>query len=374
MAKIVIIGWYGTETIGDRAIFAGLLSLFAKTFNQFEVHIGSLFPILTQRTLLEDNAFYMSISQNKLIDISAFDSGNLYELNAKINCSDLIAIGGGPLCDNISAMYMLEYAFAKGYNKNKITAILGCGVGPFKSKEYSKVFRNIIKYSSLSIFRDENIKEMNVNFPYTLSCDPAVFAADYFKRNYSQSLAKEKVVAINFREIINGVDGLMAPYWKKEFLNFLKQILDNGDNDILLVPMHTFYVGGDDRNTMNELSLSLKNARLKVQNVPLSLFDTMKMFAMAEWCIGMRFHSVLLQTILNGNNYILDYTDPCKGKTINLLNQLGVIGAAKGRYVSLHVDKHINFEFNDRIIEINHLLIENSEMKYVSALRSLEIE
>ena len=42
MTKIVIIGWYGTETIGDRAILAGLLHLFAETYSSLEVSIGSL--------------------------------------------------------------------------------------------------------------------------------------------------------------------------------------------------------------------------------------------------------------------------------------------------------------------------------------------
>ncbi len=44
--RILIIGWYGTETIGDRAILAGLISFFSKVYRCFEIKIGSLYPFL----------------------------------------------------------------------------------------------------------------------------------------------------------------------------------------------------------------------------------------------------------------------------------------------------------------------------------------
>ena len=44
--KITIIGWYGTETIGDRAILAGLISIFNQAYDEFEVKLGSLNPFL----------------------------------------------------------------------------------------------------------------------------------------------------------------------------------------------------------------------------------------------------------------------------------------------------------------------------------------
>ena len=39
---ITVIGWYGTETIGDRAILAGLISLFNKSYTYFEIKKNDL--------------------------------------------------------------------------------------------------------------------------------------------------------------------------------------------------------------------------------------------------------------------------------------------------------------------------------------------
>ncbi len=44
MVKIAIIGWYGTETIGDRAILAGILSILNKAYGAYDVKLGSIYP------------------------------------------------------------------------------------------------------------------------------------------------------------------------------------------------------------------------------------------------------------------------------------------------------------------------------------------
>ena len=60
----------------------------------------------------------------------------------------------------------------------------------------------------------------------------------------------------------------------------------------------------------------------------------MNIYRNACLCIGMRFHAVLMQTILNGNNIILDYTDPKRGKIIELMRQLDIEDVYKDRYLS----------------------------------------
>ena len=52
--RILILGWYGTETIGDRAIFAGLMQLLSQSLGDINVTVGSLNPFFTERTLIED--------------------------------------------------------------------------------------------------------------------------------------------------------------------------------------------------------------------------------------------------------------------------------------------------------------------------------
>ena len=94
--KITIIGWYGTETIGDRAILAGLISFFHKSLDNFEIKLGSLYPFFTERTVDEDHAFYRQFV-GKDIKIDIFNSKDSKALVKAIRASDLVVMGGGPL-------------------------------------------------------------------------------------------------------------------------------------------------------------------------------------------------------------------------------------------------------------------------------------
>ena len=58
MKTIMIIGWYGTETIGDRAILASLFKNLFELNKNIKLIIGSIYPFHTQLTLIEDNNFY----------------------------------------------------------------------------------------------------------------------------------------------------------------------------------------------------------------------------------------------------------------------------------------------------------------------------
>ena len=51
MVRLAILGWYGTETLGDRAILAGLLSLFADLGEDVEIDLGSIHPFFTERRM-----------------------------------------------------------------------------------------------------------------------------------------------------------------------------------------------------------------------------------------------------------------------------------------------------------------------------------
>ena len=52
--KATVIGWYGTETIGDRAILSGILRLLSEVASDITIELGALYPILSERTLRDD--------------------------------------------------------------------------------------------------------------------------------------------------------------------------------------------------------------------------------------------------------------------------------------------------------------------------------
>ncbi len=350
--KITIIGWYGTETIGDRAIIAGLFSIFKKTFGNFEILLGSIYPYYTQRMINEDYSFWKEIIGNDF-RISIFDSKISKDLNQAIKETDLIVMGGGPLM-HISQMYMIEYAFKKAKKLNKKTALLGCGVGPIFKKEYKKSLLNIILYSDLIILRDKssrnNLIEISKEFKKNInekfifvSFDPAVEASIEFNKLYKAE--PSDYIAINLRSFpreyskldnVNSIDNSLQ--------TVIEKLTNTFKNEIKMIPMHYFHIGDDDREFLNSIKLNINNKKIFVQNKPLSLVETMKVYQNAYFCIGMRFHSVVLQTIVNGKNYVFDYTEPKKGKIQGFLNDIDKSSFYSNRYVCLQ-NENIDLSF-----------------------------
>lgn len=383
--KITIIGWYGTETIGDRAILAGLISLFNKAYDDFEIKLGSLYPFFSERTLNEDYGFYRELIQ-KDINIEIFNSKNSKELTKAIKDCNLIAMGGGPLMD-LDELFMVEYAFKKAKKLGKVTALLGCGVGPLFHKKYRKSVLQIVNHSDIVILRDKQSREslevifkeynhmLDLNVIHT-SYDPAVECALEYKKIESD-MPSQKYIAINLREF-------PVAYNKQHQDNDINQALENfmvllaqkyADYEIRLIPMHYFHVGNDDREFLNTLAMEIDADNIKVQNVPLTLKETMQVYSHAYYNIGMRFHSVVLQTVLSGKNFILDYTEPKRGKISGFIDDIDKKKFFKNRYVALQEDEisiDIINDVSDKFDYSTAAIIEQLEI-YMDTLKEVQV-
>lgn len=374
--RITIIGWYGTETIGDRAILAGLYNLWSKSIGSFEIRIGCLDTLLSERMLDEDYNFFKDCAFNDELKISLFDSRIKSELDCSIQWADIIAIGGGPLME-LEPMYMLLYAFKKAKKYKKKTIIAGCGMGPFLTPTFKNIALELVDNADVIVFRDAQSQE----FYHKGSCkrqrtysaiDPAIFAADFYLSKHSDSFKEKNVIAANFREPTIEYAGIRNNYI--DFMvEFVKRLACIPNMDIRLVPMHTFYVGGDDRYVLNKIRRYIGQDNIYVENRPLSLEQTMETYRGALFCIGMRFHSVLLQTMLNGKNFIIDYTDPQKGKTINLLRQLQLVDEYKDKYFSLVKDLgtlQFNYQQMKRVV-VDKALLKRYESIYIDVFKNV---
>jgi len=339
MVKVTIVGWYGTETLGDRAILAGLFRLMVKAWGtDIEIALGSLIPMFTNRTVYEDIDFYKQLANAPRLTIKTFDSLKPGELRKSIKHSDVLMIGGGPLMD-IEPMYMLEYAMLYASRLKRKTVVAGCGWGPLKIPEYIRSAKNIVDNADIAIFRDEKSLHSYLtcggkNSKAISTIDPAFIAA-YSFHNRNTKLPSQDLIAVNFRDVtLDQYDGDATKY-EKIFTDTVQKLLNTFPDRVLLVPMHSFSIGGDDRYLLNHIKRLVDSERVIVANDPMSLECLMKTYYTAKACVGMRFHSVVLQTALNGNNYILDYTDPEHGKTISMLHTLGIEGAYTNRYYNL---------------------------------------
>lgn len=383
MTKITIIGWYGTETIGDRAILAGLISFFNKSYKNFEIKLGSLYPFFSERTVNEDYVFYREIIEQD-IKIEIFDSKNSKELDSAIKASNLLVMGGGPLMD-LSELFMVEYAFKKAKKMGVKTALLGCGVGPLFHKKYRMSVLNISLNSDIVILRDskskdnlEDIyKEFNRPFDETLvmkSYDPAAECTLQYNR-LNQKIEQE-YIAVNLREFpLEYNKDNDSKNINEELKKFIKDLASKyHEREIRLIPMHYFYIGNDDRVFLNSIAMDLNLKNIKVQNANLTLKETIEVYQNAYFNVGMRFHSVVLQTIASGKNYVLDYTEPKKGKIFGFLKDIDTVGFYEQRYLSLQEDviSAEILENEDSKFELNNEDV-NEQMKiYINKLKEVK--
>lgn len=372
--KICIIGWYGTETIGDRAIFSGILSFLSQCIKgkEIEINLGALYPFYTERMVNEDFAFWKKIT-NKDIKIKIFNSKLKNELKKNIENSEVVLVGGGPLM-HIEPLYMINYAFQYAKKLNKKAIIFGCGIGPLFYKEYKKITLEIIKNADLVILRDEkskkilkeiskeNEEKLDWNKVY-ISYDPAVQCLLEFKNKILvENIEKqEKLIVINLRSFPKDYSQNIDYFQKINncLKDFIKKVSEDfSDFKIVLVPMHYFSIGDDDRKFLNEIIFENNfSSIINVQNEILTLEETMEIFSKAQMCIGMRFHSIVFQTILNRNNYILDYTDKKLGKIIGFLEK---------------IDKELKF-YNNRYFNLQNN-IENIDLSLIKVEEKFEYD
>lgn len=333
--KICILGWYGTETLGDRAILDGIFSIFYNTYGKCEFYIGSLYPFFTERTLYEDGRIYQNTAPG--CDISIFDVK--VDMAEYIKKSDIVIMGGGPIME-LDLLYLIYKGFCIAQKEKKKSIVFGCGLGPLKSKRLIAVAKKIILKADLVIFRDEeSLKYANELIRNKKKCfalaDPAIISIKQYKKQ--NGVDRKKYLVVNFREPDHHYP-LLETSICNDFCEILK-IACNHYEKIKLVPMHTFCVGQDDRKYLAQIANNVGDAKIEVLHKPLDLYELYAIYSNAEACIGMRYHSIVMQTILNGNNYIIDYTERNHGKISGFIKMLGDASYYNDKYTSIVSDK-----------------------------------
>lgn len=377
MVKVVIIGWYGTETIGDRAILAGVIRVLCKSLGDVEIKLGSILPFFTERTLLEDETFLKSCCRKSNLSISLFDSSKSKELDLAIQNTDYVVVGGGPL-EDIPSMFMLEYALKRAWKMKKKTMLLGCGIGPLYKKIYQKSMIQIVNHSDVAIFRDEISRQEYMRLSgQKKNCisaiDPAAFALLHYKYMQTAIQKHERQLVICVREFTSEYKSdkqIDICNVNERIRQYIRNLRQTTDMRILLLPMHYFGIGNDDRYFMNNFRFMEKIGNFSVQNRALSLEETMCVFIESEVCIGMRFHSVVFQTLLNGRNVIWDYTDPATGKIGAFVKQVEGEDFYRNSYLNLQRENESIIKFPDSPFAINNQLIAEYENKFISLINN----
>lgn len=340
---VSIIGWYGTETMGDRAILDGIISVINELDPDAKIQLGSLYEFYTRRTLLEEKEVFSTTAPG--ITICTYNVKDENQQKQAIDKSDFLLIGGGPLMD-LQELYLLKNCFLYAKKRGVPTAVMGCGMGPLKKKEYITVVEQIFELSTKIAFRDSlsvsTAIDLYGNRFDTISLgDPAVISVENYKK--SNNKKKKTYLAVNFREYQKEEYGLPCVLTEDYCRKFLARLQEYYE-EILLVPMHTFSIGGDDRYFFSKVVYQQNYKNIKVVHNPMNLHQLYRMYSNAEGCVGMRYHSVVMQTILNGNNLIMNYTDMRNGKIQGFIRDVDKSGFYADRLINLLDTQEVNFD------------------------------
>lgn len=321
-SNILIVGWYGTETAGDKAILWTIIDRLRSRPNPPDkIYLSSLYPFISQWTVREMN----------LGDIFIVETYS-QEFESICDEVDEIVVGGGPLMD-IEPLNHILYAFIQAARNKKIARVEGCGVGPLTDPLYVKVVSEIFRLSDHITLRDQASADRSLReFPVptvSVTSDPATDYVRFIQasgalEDVTPLLGIAKNVSCFLREWSTeyggGVSQVEFDAIRQEFEDQVNQLIFTiaqvKSLEIHLLPMHTFHVGGDDRVFNRQFSKAISNLAAEQQSEvsvdfargPVSPLEILQSMHYAEFNLCMRFHSVLFAETLGVPYLAIDYT------------------------------------------------------------------
>lgn len=319
--RVFIFGWYGTETVGDKAILGGIVDHFKDKYGErLEVVVGSLYPFITEKTCNELNINATVVSTRS------------FDLLKYSKSSDEVVMGGGPLMD-LEELYVPYIGFRVARKFGKITSVFGCGIGPLFKQHFEEVVQDILSNATNIMLRDQK----SVNIARKWGMDRAMKSDDYAKTylennfEYNKYAASEDQTLTCFlrewtyeysRDLTKEQFEVEKMKFERGIVSLIKsKAKELGVKKVYLEHMHNFVLGNDDRDFSRyfiEKYFSTEDEFEITFNKKLSTVDSIvSAMISSKHNICMRFHSVLFAHTLGTSFTAIDYTKG--GKILNYL-------------------------------------------------------
>ncbi|MAG79418.1 MULTISPECIES: polysaccharide pyruvyl transferase family protein [unclassified Limnobacter] len=329
--RVLICGWYGTETLGDKGILGGVIQALREYLGDIDVVLVSLFPYVSEMTRRQ---------MNDLNGVHIVKPEQGVQLAAKAN---LVVFGGGPLMAiNETADMLAIFEMAKKAEVK--TLIAGCGVGPLGANWHNETIGLILKTSDARIFRDELSRDIASNLGIETQADlvaedPAFTWLQTQNRIdvKPQKTETTKVLLLGLRDFpyetyakhLNKAQCLEAKQrYETAIIDALNSLVAKfPDLTIRPLPMCTNHYGDDDRWFYRRLFRNQTTIKphldLSLLGAELTPVEYCAAFKQSTASLTMRFHSVVFSLGLGTPTVAIDYTLR-KGKVHALADRFGV--------------------------------------------------
>lgn len=323
--RILICGWYGTETLGDKAIIAALITSIRRQLgNNTNISIASI------------NSYVTEMTRRQMPELSGVDIVSIEEAITISGTVDYLVFGGGPLMA-IESLAPMQVLFERARAANATTIAAGVGVGPLGGSWLNDSIRKILKSCDTRIYRDE--KSMQNAFTLGIDTshdfiaeDPAfTWLKSIQNREFQQPSSQEKTLLLGLRDFPYREYAAELPprealalknCYEQAVIEALQKLNDTNKNLIIRpLPMCTNHFGGDDRWFYRRLLRDLKQNGVKLDYSLLGPEKPPLHYAFAyheaDALLGMRFHSLVFGIGMRTNCVAIDYTLGC-GKVTSL--------------------------------------------------------
>jgi MoaA/NifB/PqqE/SkfB family radical SAM enzyme/polysaccharide pyruvyl transferase WcaK-like protein len=324
----MLCGWYGTETLGDKAILASIVSNIRRLDPAGSIRIASLEPAYTQLTVEQ----MPELTGCEVIDITT-------ALNTVTACRSLV-FAGGPLMA-IPQMATMEALFRRARLAGIVTILAGCGVGPLGSTSANRTIRGVLDAAGQRLFRDSQSLKSAGRMSGTRPGRDAVCEDPAATWVAAQALHAPResptpILGLGLRDwpsheyapgiSANQANGIRVHFESALLTALEKLLVERPLLRILPVPFCTHDAGGDDRLMYWRL-IRQSDALRRACDTSLISREPTPVDAVAELrrCrafLTMRFHSLVFASTLGIPVVAVDYTLGL-GKTHALGQQLG---------------------------------------------------
>jgi MoaA/NifB/PqqE/SkfB family radical SAM enzyme/polysaccharide pyruvyl transferase WcaK-like protein len=311
-SRVLIVGWYGTETAGDKAILAEIIYQVQARTPDADVMLASLYPFVSQHTLRE-------LGYPNITVVPSYGP-QFWDLAATV---DEVIMGGGPLM-HLEELGLVLWAFIRAKRAGHRCRIWGCGIGPLsRGDRYRDAVREILRLADVIELRDLDSVELGRQLTGRLDIaktdDPAVGFVLRWKPESKRGIMQPRsYLNLYLRQWTNEYQGDLSDRAFIELREEFEHQLGRGIRDLCnqfslrprLLPMHHFCVGNDDRDfnrTFAEKYLADLEPDIELQ--PISVHEILQSMTEGKLSICMRFHSVLFANTLGVPFVAIDYTN-----------------------------------------------------------------
>jgi len=323
---VLITGWYGTETAGDKAILGELLHFLRTYAPACKITLTTLDHKVSRQTARE----IAGLENVQLIDMARGSRPALIET------VDAVIIGGGPL-EEIGQMEYIWRMFMEANRQHKARILFGCGVGPLHSERLHQMVSTICYLTTAGFVRDEESRQyaikLGATVPLGRACDPALAYIRRWAGGQAEATSPAgqpcliSLVRANTSEYTPEMTDAERESHNKRSAQRIAQALNevhiaNGAK-INLLPMHSIWMGGDDRIFNRQISVALGSPEtFYVERRYLPLSELLNAIRAGDVAMVMRYHGHLFCMALGIPFLSVDYTG-YQGKVYNLVNRIG---------------------------------------------------